>query len=160
MFNGAADYETAIGEVSSPAPTRSVQVTWGAFETSRDCRVVDFTRLPPVPSIFDPKIGGSYHEVRFLHAFVDQLSSKSRAGWEAVDYVPTQVLTEFFLRVHGGTDRVEGLIYKSTVNGGEAIVLDVPNERCVEHRAMWQDDPMGALLLGLVPDSVSSRVLP
>jgi hypothetical protein len=157
MFYGAADHETAVGEVTSPPPVGAVQVTWAAFETSRNCRVVDFTRLPPIPSIFDPERGGTFHEMRFLHQFVEQLSSKARADWEAVDYVPTQVLTEFFLRVHDDGDPIAGLVYSSAVTGSPAIVLDVGNDRCLAQDPGWQEHSAEQLSLGLVDGSIESR---
>lgn len=156
MFYGASDRETAVDEVTSPLPIGVLQATWAAFETSQDCRVVDFTRLPPIPSLFDPTLGDTFHDVTFLHRFVGQLSSKARVDWEAVDYVPTQVLTEFFLRVHDEADPVSGLVYHSAITGRESIVLDVSNDGCVAQDPGWRLDPRGRLRLGLVYGSIDT----
>jgi HEPN/RES N-terminal domain 1/RES domain len=52
MFYGATDQETAFAETA--AHDTRPWATAGAFRTSRPCLVVDFTRLPTVPSMFDP----------------------------------------------------------------------------------------------------------
>ncbi len=55
MFYGAEDLATAIQEVA--IRTNDDWVTAGLFETSKVSTVVDFTALPPVPSMFDPEWG-------------------------------------------------------------------------------------------------------
>jgi hypothetical protein len=72
-----------------------------------------------------------------------------------VDYVPTQVLTEFFLQVFDQDGSISGLIYNSAVTGRAAIVLDVPNDRCVAQHPEWLLDDR-QLRLGLVSGSIHS----
>ena len=154
MFYGAADPVTAAGEVAPPGS--GTYVTWAAFDTSRATRVVDFTNLPPIPSTFDPENGYEHHVLTFLHTFVKVLSSKARPDWEAVDYVPTQVLTEYFLRVHRDPDGpVDGLLYRSAVTGDRCVVLDVLNDGCVL-KGPGFEDPNGPLRLGLVKARVET----
>lgn len=159
MFYGAADADTAVKEiVGTPgASTTHTHATWAAFQTSRECTVVDFTSLPPPVSIFDPEQGYKFFSLRFLHSFVGQLSSKTDPDWAAVDYVPTQVLTEFFLRVYTTTGGpVEGLVYRSALTGQPSLVMSVDNDRCVAQDAGWQGQPTDALRLGLDPSTVTT----
>jgi hypothetical protein len=56
LFYGAQDPETAVREANGRSRTSNL-VTIAEFETSRDCQIVDFARLRPVPSLFDPELG-------------------------------------------------------------------------------------------------------
>jgi hypothetical protein len=160
MFYGAQTPNTAIAEVLS-APSGPVTtagyVTCAAFRTSRTTRVLDLTHLTPIPSLFDPENWYQYNKLRFLHRFVEQLSTRAKPAWEAVDYVPTQIMTEFFMRVYGQPDEpLDGIVYNSAVTGEPAVVLDVTNPRCVEMVASWPPTVDGELLLGLDPSSIAT----
>jgi hypothetical protein len=120
--------------------------------------VVDFTDLPKVPSMFDPERGRLRRSLLFLHKFVAQLSKPIRGReYDQIDYVPTQVVTEYLLRIFGNGKVVSGLLYPSTLTGAPCVVLDVPHGRCVNpgDRLDGVD-----LALGLVPDSVRTQPLP
>lgn len=49
--------------------------------------------------MFDPERGGERRPLLFPHQFVKQLSKPARAQFEDIDYVPTQVMTEYLLRI-------------------------------------------------------------
>lgn len=136
MFYGAADMDTAIRE--SLVRTADTRVTAAAFEVGQRATVIDLTKdkLPEVPSIFDLDRVAGRDGLRFLHDFVRRLSEPIRETYEQVDYVPTQVLTEYLLRVHNRDGvGVDGLMYSSAITGKPCVVLDIPNERCVEKGA-------------------------
>jgi HEPN/RES N-terminal domain 1/RES domain len=152
MFYGAVDAETAIKETA--AHTDFAWITVGAFHTSQLCTVVDFTHLPVVPSIFDVERGGLHRPLLFLHQFVAQLSKPIRGrDYEQIDYVPTQVVTEYLLRIFGNGRAVCGILYPSALTGAACVVLDVPNERCVDTGMSLPGDKLG---LWLMPGSVRS----
>ena len=153
MFYGSDDPSTAVREVAAHA--ESDRVTYGQFETSRPSVVVDFTKLRPIPSMFDPEWGAVRRVFVFLHRFVEQLSQPVRTGQELIDYVPTQIITEYLLRVYEEGSLVMGLLYRSAITGGVNAVLDVPNSCCVEQSEGWRDED--TLKLGLLPDSVFTR---
>jgi len=120
--------------------------------------VLDLTSVPDIPSIFDPTLGALRRELVFLNRFVGQISDRARPDWEAVDYVPTQIVTEFFLRIYEPEGLpVSGLIYRSAITGAKAIVLDVPNNQCVEQLGDWRADPHNELRLGLDEATVNRR---
>jgi hypothetical protein len=155
LFYGSGDFDTAVAEVAERSDDD--WVTGGRFETSRACRVVNFTKLEDPPSIFDGRNRHRRRPLIFLHHLVEELRKPARETWEQLDYVPTQVVTEFLLRIFLDGRAVVGLLYPSAQTGVVSAVLDVPNERCMEQQADWasQDD----IVLGLVPGSIETRRL-
>jgi hypothetical protein len=154
MFYGADDVDTAIREVAFKADDS--HVTWGQFEISAPAVVLNFTSLPAVPSMFDPDLGSMRRSLVFLHKFVAQLSDRVRPAHEPIDYVPTQIVTEYLLRAHHGGTLVQGLLYPSSLTGAVCAVLDIPNARCVD-----KDGGAAAaeLQLRLAVGSVQSRMI-
>ena len=129
-FYAAFSAATAIGEVVSSPPE---SVALARFSPTRDLTVIDFCDLPPLPSIFDASKVTEYEWIVFLSGFVEEISRPIRKdGREHVEYVPTQVLCEWFAQIFvpaGLTAPVDGLIYPSAVvRGGRNIVL-FPTER-------------------------------
>ncbi|WP_459185594.1 HEPN-associated N-terminal domain-containing protein [Streptomyces sp.] len=55
LFYGASSPHTAVQEVTRHATDATALLTYAAFETTRPCTVVDFTRLPPRPLHFRPE---------------------------------------------------------------------------------------------------------
>ena len=155
MFYGAGDETTAVREVALRA--QDDWVTLGMFATSKDCTVVDFTGLRPIPSMFDPEWGSMRRFLLFLHRFRDQLSAPARSTYEQIDYVPTQIVTEYLLRIFGDGENIDGMLYSSALTGRVSAVLDVPADRCVEQAPGWQADTQ--LRLGLISNSVYTRML-
>ncbi|MDP9302111.1 MAG: HEPN-associated N-terminal domain-containing protein [Actinomycetota bacterium] len=159
MFYGAADMRTAAME--SLAHTGDPLVSLGQFETSEPGVVVDFTSLEQVPSLFDLDRSPLRRPLMFLHRFVQELSLPAREEYEEIDYVPTQVLSEYLLRIFRPGVEIAGLLYRSALSGELAAVLDVSHDRCVEQTSGWTDRP--GLGLGLVPNSartIDREVLP
>ena len=152
MFYGSTDLDTAISEVACHSHKKNV--TWGQFELTADLPVVDFTLLPPVPSMFDPDLGSLHRHIEFFHRFVDQLSGRVQPRYEQIDYVPTQIVTEYLLRVHSNGESPRGLIYKSYLADEECLVLDIPNDHCIDPTVTA---PQSQTQLRLIAGSVGSR---
>jgi hypothetical protein len=117
------DEQTALEETAEPGAN---EYAIGSFELSTDVSVVDLTRIPPVPSMFDLDQAPHREQIIFLREFVADLSEPIvKDGREHVDYVPTQIVTEFFCvapELRG--KRVLGLRYSSSRrNGGVCLVL-------------------------------------
>ena len=155
MFYGATEPATAIQEVA--VRSEDNLVTAGRFEMSRPCTVVDFTRLPATPSIFDPEWGSAWRYLRFLNSFIMALSQPARETYEQIDYVPTQIVTEYLLRIFLDGEGVDGLLYASALTGEVCAVLDVPYDRCVKQTPGWEDGD--ELRLGLSRGSQFTRAL-
>lgn len=143
MFYGAADVATAIAETYTPTPGTPATVTVAKFETAREACVVDFTVLPPVPSLFDEERRHLRAPISFLWSFVRDLAKPiQRDGREHIEYVPTQIVTEYLRHVFRSEDRrrVRGVIYQSSRNGGgKCCVLFVSNKQCGDGDPGWQD---------------------
>jgi hypothetical protein len=112
--------------------------------------------------MFDRERGRLRRPLLFLHQFVTQLSEPARAReYEQIDYVPTQIVTEYLLRIFAKGQLVAGLLYASDLTGDASAVLDVPRDRCVDHRPGWEaDEEDGRLRLRLVPGSLETQPLP
>lgn len=91
MFYATDSSEAALAEVR---PTDGQVVTWGEFTTTRDLWCLDLTQARPIPSIFDPSGSISRTWLRFLANFSDEVSKPAGVSPE-IDYIPTQVVTEY-----------------------------------------------------------------
>lgn len=149
LFYGADDLDTALAEVGR-ADSREF-FTAGQFATTQPMTIVDLTNVPEVPSIFDPRLGGSRGELTFLNDLVTQLREPIDTARSNVDYVPTQVFCEYFLRVFDTAD-VRGLAWTSAAAAGHGrcLALDIAHEDCVDTAG-----PAGRLQLRLVEGSVT-----
>ena len=96
-FYGAEDAETAIREVVHRSADK--YVTYGQFEVTSDIWIVDFTRVPDVPSMFDPLLGAGHREINFLNKFAKQISKRVKRKHKEFAYVPTQIVTEYLLHI-------------------------------------------------------------
>lgn len=144
MFYGAGDEATAIAETYTPKPGTPEAVTVAKFRTARDAWVVDLTALPEVPSLFDQANWHRRGSIWFLRDFVEDLAKPiEKDGREHVDYVPTQIVTEYLrhvFRTETGHS-VQGVIYQSARNGGgKCCVLFVGNDQCCEVAPGWEND--------------------
>ncbi len=135
MFYGAMELETAKAETFDDAQHLGQTMSIGVFRPVRDLRVLDLAQLPDIPSVFDTERHHLIHPLRFFHAFANDLTKPiARDGREHIEYVPTQIVTEFFRRVfkENGKTRLDGLIYRSARHlGGTAFVLFCDNDQCV-----------------------------
>jgi hypothetical protein len=115
MFYGANDPVTALHETWQGAG----RYVTGCFELTRSILILDLTDVPPVPSLFEPVSDTAErnprYELMFLHDFVRQVSAPiDRQELAHIDYVPTQVVAEFF-RTFPLPDgrRLDGIRYTS-----------------------------------------------
>jgi HEPN superfamily RES-like protein/RES domain-containing protein len=134
MFYASDNAETALRETARKSGTFAV----GRFETKRSVRILDLTRLPPVPSIFDPNNAHDRPQLLFLHSFARDVSKPvAHDDRIHVEYVPTQVVTEYFRSVFKTDDgaRLAGVRYSSSQHPGHAsIVLFADQENLVREK--------------------------
>jgi RES domain/HEPN/RES N-terminal domain 1 len=94
LFYGSEDAQTAVAEIAGHGPDPLAVV--GRFETRRPLRILDFTRRPKVPSIFDRERRRQGEMARFLEAFIADVTRPIVPdGLVHIEYAPTQVVTEF-----------------------------------------------------------------
>ena len=122
MFYGGDDEETALRETFSCPGYYAV----GRFETLRPAVLLDLTAIRPIPSLFEPIPDSSEESPRrvlkFLRHVAEQVSIPiERDGKEHVEYVPTQVVTEFVRdQLTWDNSQVDGIKYFSSVHKGHA----------------------------------------
>ena len=102
-------------------------------------------------------LGSLRRETKFLRMFVKQLSGRVETDHEDIEYVPTQIVTEYLLHVPDEGERVRGLIYQSSIAQGACVALDIRNDHCIgPETAAEIDSPH----LRLVADSIRSAGRP
>lgn len=160
MFYGSIDKLTAVKEVSYDVRLPAV-ATVGTFVTLKEIKVLDLTEVPPEPGIFDRAKHGIRPAHIFLNAFVDDLTKPvKKDGREHVEYVPSQVVTEYFRHIFRDDDEVpiHGILYPSAVNdGGKSCVLffgPVADKTFFDYESaidQWMDlkQPVGRKILQL-----------
>lgn len=136
MFYGANDLETAREEVvdAQSAARGQTAVTVAAFLMTKAFKVIDLTQanIPPVPSIFDAERRPVAPAIQFLHRFAEELARPiSKDGAEHIEYVPTEVVTEYLKYVFKDQDDepVRGVLYSSS-NGGTCCAVFMESDEC------------------------------
>lgn len=118
----AMEKETALAEVLRAPPCG---VAMGKFETARKLRVLNLIDLPDISSVFDSERLREREFTIFLRRFVEAISRPvSKDGAEHIEYVPSQVVCEYFAAVHDRKNSLDGILYPSAVrSGGRNLVL-------------------------------------
>ena len=80
------------------------------YQTKLEIPIIDFSILPEIPSVFEPDLYESRHNRYYLQAFIGELIAPvSKDGKEHIDYVPTQIVSEYF-RYRFKTEKGEGIL--------------------------------------------------
>jgi hypothetical protein len=97
MFYAAFDEATAIAETSVRHDGKPAERTMATFRVVKESIVLDLVDLPAVPSIFDSdEANWDRPALSFLTEFVEDLTRPiEKDGREHVDYVPSQIVTEY-----------------------------------------------------------------
>jgi hypothetical protein len=152
MFYGCADIATVVAEIGAHSAKRYAAV--GEFESVKPLTVVDLASLRPIPSLFDPDRRDGYYELVFLHAFARDLSAPVVLdGREHIEYVPTQVVTEYLRWLP--SFNVDGILFTSAQNSGTSCVIFCGPDGCADEGSVTEQT-----VLRLVPGSIHAvRVL-
>jgi hypothetical protein len=154
MFYGSTSEDTALAEVGG-----ADFATVAEFLTLQPLLVLDLTCIPPVPSLFDEHINHLRPALKFLWNFTEDLSKRiEKDGREHIEYVPTQVATEYFRRVFRDLEDQElrGIVYPSSRHeGGVSWVLFFENDDCTQD----DSDEAEGKWLSMVVASVRRRDL-
>lgn len=137
MLYSAFDSETAFLETISREDENKDSITISKFKLKKEIYVVDFNRLPQLPSIFDFKKVKTYYLIRFLYDLVRDFTQEiKKDGKEHIEYVPTQVVTEYFRYPFNKNRKniIEGIVYPSSKNKSKSSsVIFWNNEECLKH---------------------------
>jgi hypothetical protein len=121
MFYGSDNKQTTLAEM----PDLPKYYAIGQFETLRPLRLLDLTTVKH-PSIFDMSENADYDWLLFMSKFLRDFSSEiERDDRVHIDYVPTQVVTEYLRDAKLDDESpVEGIKYRSARSkGGICYVL-------------------------------------
>lgn len=119
MLYGAMDAHTAMAEVGKVEDGKILSLA--SIELTPEIQVVDFSRLPAAPDFFDLDQSPRRYLCQFLRSFVQELNAPiEKDGQEHIEYVPTQVLTEYLKT----TMLIDGMVFPSARHrGGKCVVL-------------------------------------
>ncbi len=125
MFYAADLKETAIKEVWNGKI--GVKLSIGQFRTKQSCRLLDLCSLPPVPTIFkEDATLDQIDALSFLRQFKNDISQPvAKSKTEHIDYIPTQIMTEYFRHIYRTPDNhsLMGIRYPSAHTGKPCYVM-------------------------------------
>ncbi len=129
MFYVSEEPETTLREVVGIPKRRADRYAVGEFRTLREMRILDLSRIPRIPSIFEEIPDTLEFHPRppliFLNYFAAELSMPIAGDRSIhVEYVPPQVVTEFVRTEfrHEGQP-LDGIRYKSARHQGKTSLV-------------------------------------
>jgi HEPN/RES N-terminal domain 1/RES domain len=110
MFYLASTAQTALAE------TRAREARVGQWEVTRPVRILDLRRLPEIPGYFSDVERQNRLALRFLHHFAEDIMTPvARDKRVHIDYLPSQVVTEFMRDYDFDGGKIDGIAYRSTL---------------------------------------------
>lgn len=158
MFYGALDVDTCRSEVIDENWKDSM-LTVGEFVNIKEFNLIDFTDVGEIPSLFDEKNRVKRSIMGFVKSFVADLSIPVQPDDTVhIEYVPTQVVTEYlklkFLQEHN----VHGILYRSVKNnGGLCAVLFTDNQHMLSSTEIAHANKNH--IMALVEDSIFTELI-
>jgi hypothetical protein len=133
MFYGSDDINTSLLEIHQCS-----DCSVGQWELLQDLLIYDLTKFQfkdgkyyynKFPSIFDDEKRKYYHDYKFILDFASDMSKKvTRNKSENIDYIPTQIITEYLKFNKKG---LKGICYYSSINGQKNYCLFLDKETCL-----------------------------
>lgn len=121
MFYCAFDLETTHRETLDKK-SKDKYFTTASFILKNNINVIDFSSLPKIPSPFNQRKRRLFEDAMFLMNFVTDLTKPvERDGKVHIDYVPTQIVTEYIRFMFN--QNVDGIIYPSSRNTGSCAMV-------------------------------------
>lgn len=140
MMYVSEDASTALHETATVAGTYAT----GKFRTNRAVTILDLGTLPPIPSLFAELPDSLEYDPRklliFLHRLARDISRPIvRDDRVHIEYVPTQVVTEYVRSTKAPEKgRLDGIRYKSSRrDGGMSLVLFADTLNVI---GAWKED--------------------
>lgn len=130
LFYGANDVKTVIAEIYDPNYNF---VTVTGFTNKDPLFLLDLrsNQIKP-PSLFDKKNRSNRSYIRFLKNFVTEIT-KSIDKSSEIDYIPTQILTEYFRYIDQHGCYLDGIAYSSSKNPkGICYALFFNHNECIK----------------------------
>jgi len=119
----------------------------GTFMTKRPIRILDLANLPEVPGFFSTTHRIKQRMLSFLSDFSNLIIQPvERTDRINIDYIPTQVFTEFIRDFQFKGGRIDGIRYRSATGekganyvlfAGQEDVVDAAPSRPFSPRIPW-----------------------
>lgn len=159
MFYGSEDFETACLETISETGLGGKIVSGVQFECLKDLTLLDLTAIPVPDSFFNNAWNYEQrHASRFLRAFAADLAKPiTRDDRHHIEYVPTQVFTEF-IRFDSTTrdgGSYDGIKFPSSKNGRACYVIFADQNSCLPSNDSYRATEQ---LLHPVPESIEVNI--
>lgn len=120
MFYASAAATTAVREIAVHGTYGFARI--GTFRNQRSLTVLDLTGVLTLPSIFDQKQRNAYGVFQFFRDFAQAVTAPLLLdGRRHIEYVPTQIVTEFFRWVP--TTKIDGIRLRSAQDAEPTYVL-------------------------------------
>lgn len=136
MFYGGLSDRITISEIYNSGNKSKKRITIGKFRVKEEIRVIDLSKVPTVPGIFQPDRFHNYFDLLFLNNLIDDITKPVKLDkFDHIEYVPTQIVTEFLRYSFNNQIRkkVHGIIYPSAKNKNEkCIVFFWDQDKCIE----------------------------
>lgn len=130
MFYGANNVKTVLAEIFNGMEQYA---TIAQFKNNHKLCLLDLSKVlhMKLPSLFDRKNRDKRGYIRFFKDFIKMITSPVD-NIPAIEYVPTQILTEYFRHVFSYGCFFNGIIYPSVKNPhGKCYALFFNNEQCI-----------------------------
>ena len=158
MMYGAETRSTAVLE-EKKCPCVAV----GQFEFECDVRILDLADLPKIPSIISGMERRKLLGLVFMHAFANDIARpvSHNEGKLHIEYIPSQVITEYIRDSQFNGSTVDGIRYPSNFDTGERnLVLFATQENLIESNGTLvsqRDNPPSAPWIRLVDTHLDKR---
>ncbi|MDM1044359.1 RES domain-containing protein [Myroides sp. 1354] len=144
MFYGAFEEETTLLEVIDINDKKNSFYTTVEFISKKELNVIDFTALPKPTSPFDLKSLNNRFLIQFIRDFIEDFSAPiEKDNRTHINYVPTQIVTEYFRFPFSNRlkeeNKIDGIIYHSSKNKKKACVLFLNNKESLKVLHMKSD---------------------
>jgi hypothetical protein len=122
---GISMFYAADNPALATAETRGQSVSIGTFQTTRPIHILDLANMPEVPGFFSSAERMRIFTLSFLTKFAELIIQPVlRNDRTQIDYIPTQVFTEFLRDFPFEDGKIDGVRYRSaTGHAGANIVL-------------------------------------
>ncbi|RZL75858.1 MAG: RES domain-containing protein [Rhodococcus sp. (in: high G+C Gram-positive bacteria)] len=135
MFYGSERLETAIAETAGPSTTA---VAVGRWKTTKELHLVDLTTDLPLSNLFVAAHGtpadlGRHFDASYLRDFSHAIAEPFDPNISHIEYVPTQVVTEYLRFTRGGT--YDGIRFPSAKDSQPNYVLFAGPLLCADRGA-------------------------
>ena len=134
MFYAAEDERTAVLETYRPELGSDRNIVISKWRPTRELILLDLTDVPALPDPFDQAKRRYTSDIQFIREFIDDFTKPVDRTSSSIDYVPTQVVTEYIRRrmKTGNGESFDGIRYESSRRGGGvSVVIFAKQENCV-----------------------------